>query len=192
MSDSPAVAGLVLAAGAGTRFGGPKALARTADGTPWVALAVSSLADAGCREVVVALGAGADDARALVPARADVVVIDHWAEGLSATLRAALPEAARRADAVVVVPVDTPEMPSEVVRRIVAAAGAAGAALRGALVQAVYHGVPGHPALLGSGHIDDLTRTLSGDRGARAYLVAHGVTDVECADMWSGADHDVP
>ena len=33
-------------------------------------------------------------------------------------------------------------------------------------------------------------QTLSGDRGARAYLVAHGVDEVECSDLWDGVDRD--
>jgi CTP:molybdopterin cytidylyltransferase MocA len=62
------VCGVVLAAGAGTRFGGPKALARTAAGEPWLALAVGTLRAAGCEPVVVVLGTGADEAEPLVPA----------------------------------------------------------------------------------------------------------------------------
>lgn len=82
----------MLAAGAGSRFGGPKALARTADGEPWVARAVHVLLDGGCDRVVVVLGAGADAARGLVPddARVSVVVADDWASGVSASLRAGL------------------------------------------------------------------------------------------------------
>ena len=115
MAASPArLCGLVLAAGAGTRFGGPKALAREPDGSPWIALAVRMLTDAGCDHVLVALGASADEAEALVPAGAAVVRVDGWREGLSATLRAGLDAAsALSADAVLVTPVDTPSAPSE-------------------------------------------------------------------------------
>lgn len=187
MSRIPSFRGLVLGAGAGTRFGGPKALARAADGTPWVALAVQALTDAGCRDVVVALGASAAEARALVPATAATIVVGGWEEGLSATLRSALPIAAEGADAVVVVPVDTPELPPGAVRRVVAAAGVAA---RAALVQAVYRGAPGHPVVIGADHVPHLVAELTGDRGARPYLVAHGAVEVECADVWSGADHD--
>ncbi|WP_243076067.1 NTP transferase domain-containing protein [Microbacterium sp. SS28] len=187
MSESaPALCGLVLAAGAGTRFGGPKALARTPDGTPWVARAVQTLTDAGCRRVVVALGAAATEARVLVPAAAEVVEVPDWAEGLSATLRAGLRAAVAGADAAVVVPVDTPELPASAVRRVVAAAGPA----RRALAQAVYGGEPGHPVFIGADHVDALVDGLSGDRGARRFLVAHGAVEVECEDLWSGADVD--
>src|SRR5947209_7898423 len=84
------VAGLVLAAGGGARFGGPKALARALDGEPWVAHAVGALRSAGCHAVVVVLGAAADEARALVPEGAAIIVADRWAEGMGASLAAGL------------------------------------------------------------------------------------------------------
>jgi len=188
--NAPALCGLVLAAGAGSRFGGPKALARSADGTPWIDHAVQVLTDAGCGHVVVALGASAAEAHTLVPPHAEVVVVEDWAEGLSATLRRGLRAAAAgRTDAVLVVPVDTPGMPVSAVRRVVEAVSAPWAE---ALAQAVYRGAPGHPVLIGAGHVEPLVETLSGDRGARGYLAAHGALEVECADMWSGADIDTP
>ena len=189
MSDpAPVVCGLVLAAGAGTRFGGPKALAVSSDGTPWLARVVQVLTDAGCRRVVIALGAAAAEAQALVPGHAETVVIEDWAEGLSATLRRGLQAAAGEGtDAVLVVPVDTPGLPVEAARRVI---GAAGSPWSEALVQAVYRGEPGHPVLIGTDHLERLGASLSGDRGARAYLSAHAAVEVECADLWSGADID--
>ena len=189
MSDiAPSLCGLVLAGGAGTRFGGPKALAVSADGTPWLAHAVQVLTDAGCRRVVVALGAVAAEAGALVPPHAEVVVVADWADGLSATLRQGLRTAAvNGTDAVVVVPVDTPGMPVAVVRRVIEAVTEHWAE---ALAQAVYRGEPGHPVLIGTAHIAPLAASLSGDRGARAYLAAHGAREIECGDLWSGADVD--
>lgn len=186
MSDSTELCGLVLAAGGGTRFGRPKALVRRGDGTPWVALAVQALRDAGVPRVVVALGAAADEARPLVPSGAEAVVVPDWATGLSASLRAGLLAAGGTA-AVVVVPVDTPGMPASAVARIVAAHRSPES-----LVQAVYGGRPGHPVLIGAAHVGPLARVLAGDAGARAYLAAHGVVEVECGDLWSGTDIDVP
>lgn len=173
------IAGLVLAAGAGTRFGMPKGLV-----DDWVPRAVGVLRDAGCAPVVVAVGARGDEVAARVPVDALVVVVDEWAEGLSATLRAGL--AAVEADVTVVVPVDTPGMPSAVVARVLAAAAPA------ALVQAVYGGVPGHPVAIGADHAAAVAASLTGDRGARPYLAAHGVVEVECGDLWSGEDVDTP
>jgi len=180
--------GLVLAAGAGTRFGGPKALARTAEGEPWVARAVRILSEGGCGRVLVALGAEASDASALVPADAEIVLVADWRSGLAATLVAGLAAATERgASCLVVLPVDTPEAPPAAVRRVIESAGGVP---RGALVQATYAGEPGHPVLIGADHFAPLAATLSGDRGARAYLSAHRATAVPCDDLWSGADVD--
>ncbi|WES63721.1 nucleotidyltransferase family protein [Microbacter sp. GSS18] len=183
------VCGLVLAAGAGTRFGGPKGLARMPDGEPWVARAVRMLRDGGCDDVLVAVGARGDDVAALVPGEAAVVSVPDWADGVSAGLRAGILAAgASRADLLAITPVDTPEAPPEALRRLLAVAEISGGA--DALVQAVYSGRPGHPVLIGRGHWPDVAGALQGDRGARPYLAAYGVIEVEASDLWSGSDVD--
>lgn len=182
--------GLVLAAGAGRRFGGPKALARTPAGTPWVQLAVRALRDGGCAEVLVALGAGADEAIPLVPPGARIVRVAEWDEGVSASLRAGLATAARDAaadvPALLVLPVDTPEVPPTAVDRLTRRAAPE------AVAYASYRGAPGHPVLLGRGHWAAIAASVRGDTGARAYLDTHGGEAVECGDLWSGADRDTP
>lgn len=187
---SPTVAGLVLAAGAGSRFGRPKGLARTTAGEPWLARTVRALRDGGCTSILVAVGAAADEVAALVPADATVVPVADWAHGLSATVRAGL-AAARGTDAaaVVIVPVDVPDLPATAVRRVIAAAGDRPQA---AVVQAEYAGSPGHPALLGRSHWDAAAAAMHGDRGAGPYLAASGARMVECSDLWSGVDVDEP
>lgn len=200
--------GLVLAAGAGTRFGGPKALARTADGTPWVSRAVRMLRDAGCADVMVALGASAPEASLLVPEDARIVVVSSWREGLGATLRAGLGAVGAGAgaegdeadgwDAVLVMPVDTPDATPEAAVRVAergvapVSPGAEPARLsaRAALARATYAGAPGHPVLIGRDHWRALAGSLAGDSGAGRYLSAHAALDVECGDLWSGADID--
>jgi CTP:molybdopterin cytidylyltransferase MocA len=189
-AEAPLLCGVVLAAGAGTRYGGPKALAATADGTPWLVRAVEALRAGGCREVVAVLGAGAPEAAPLVPAGARAVIAGDWAEGVSASLRAGLAAAQRlAADAVVILPVDTPGTPPAAVARVIAAADAAP---RAALAQARYGGGPGHPVLIGADHFAAVAATVTGDRGAGAYLASHGARGVSCADLWSGADIDRP
>jgi len=180
----PRLAGVVLAAGAGTRAGGPKALRRDAGGTPWVELATRALVAGGCAEVVVVLGAGADAARPLVPADARVVVAPDWAEGMSASLRAGL--AATDADVVVVTLGDLPGLPAGVVARVL------GDADRTTLRRAVFAGRPGHPVVIGRDHVAAVAASAHGDRGAGPYLRAHDAEPVECADLWDGADVDGP
>ncbi|WOQ69776.1 nucleotidyltransferase family protein [Microbacterium limosum] len=189
MAQHPhAIAGVVLAAGAGSRFGGPKALARDSDGEAWIALAVEVLREGGCAPVVVTLGASADHAQALVPANAEPVRVEAWTRGLSASVAAGLDAAAaHEVDAVVVMPVDTPDAAASAVRRVIAAAGPRP---RRALVQATYARRPGHPVLIGADHVRPLIAALEGDRGARDYLRANGAVALECEDLWSGADID--
>lgn len=177
--------GLVLAAGAGRRFGGPKALARDADGTAWIVKAVRALRSGGCDPVLVALGAAGEEARALVPPEARVLQVEGWSEGVAASLRAGLTAAASTpAPAVVVVPVDTPGLDPAAVARLIAGADA------GTLAYATYRGAPGHPAVIGRAHWAAVISEVRGDAGARSYLDAHAATAIECGDLWSGADRD--
>lgn len=179
------VCGVVLAAGAGTRFGGPKALARTAAGESWLALAVGTLRAAGCAPVVVVLGAGADEAEPLVPTGTVVARVADGRRELSASVRVGLAAAdASAAVAALLIPVDVPDLPASACRRVMRDADAE------ALRQAVHRGRPGHPVLIGRAHWPGVTGELAGDRGAGAYLRAHGAERVECADLWHGRDRD--
>jgi CTP:molybdopterin cytidylyltransferase MocA len=187
------VHGLLLAAGAGRRMGGPKALLHDADGTSWLHRSVAALREGGCAGVTVVLGAGAAHARALVPEE-HVVVAADWQEGMGASLRAgltAVPASDTSAEAVLVLLVDLPDVGASVVRRLLAAHLAAGAE-PDALARAAYGGVPGHPVLLGRAHWAGVAATATGDRGARDYLAARPVAPVECGDLATGVDRDSP
>jgi CTP:molybdopterin cytidylyltransferase MocA len=193
---------VVLAGGAGTRFGMPKALARAGDGTPWLHLACRALFDGGCADVVVVLGARAGEAQELVPAAARFVVAGDWATGVAASLRAGLAAAAEtgaagtgagqaRADVAVVSLVDLPGLRSDAVRRVLGTAPEPDAA-RQALARATYGGAPGHPVLVGRAHWRPLAAAVHGDTGAGPYLRAHGATTVDCTDLGGGHDVDHP
>jgi molybdenum cofactor cytidylyltransferase/nicotine blue oxidoreductase len=177
--------GLVLAAGAGRRFGGPKALARTPAGTPWIALAVQTLRAGGCGQILVTLGASADEALPLLPAGVTVVRVADWQTGVSASVRAGLTVAASgSAPSVVILPVDTPDATGSSVARLVRRSAP------DALAYAAYGGSPGHPVLVGREHWSAVAASVRGDVGARPYLIAQGADAVECGDLWSGADRD--
>ena len=190
----PAAIGLLLAAGAGTRMGGPKALVVGADGRPWVHMAVDALRDGGCDHIVVVLGAQADRAAELVADLAvTVVVADDWADGMSASLRAGLLAADRHCldhprefGVVVVTLVDLPDVDRRVVSRVLAATGTDPSALG----RATYAGRPGHPVILGLDHLPGVLESTRGDQGARDYLREQGLTLVECADLATGRDVD--
>ncbi|MFC8797504.1 NTP transferase domain-containing protein [Promicromonospora sp. NPDC057138] len=182
--------GVVLAAGAGSRFGMAKALVRGDDGVPWVQLACRALLDGGCRDVVVVLGARAGEAEELVPAGATSVVAADWASGIAASLRAGLAAAGDTgADAAVVSLVDLPGLRADAVRRVLATVPEPDTA-RHALARATYGGEPGHPVLLGRAHWRPLAAAVHGDTGAGPYLRAHGAALVDCTDLGGGDDVD--
>ncbi len=176
------VGGVLLAAGAGTRYGMPKVLA--GDGQ-WLSNAVSALADGGCDDVVVVLGAAVVD----VPAPARAVVATDWSEGMSASLRAGI-AALENASAqyAVVLTVDTPDVGADSVRRVLDAARAS----QSGIARARYGERPGHPVVIARRHWPELVGTLRGDEGARSFLAARAdVVWVDCADLATGADIDV-
>lgn len=178
------VAGLVLAAGAGRRFGGPKALVEL-DGERLVDRAVRVLREGGVTSRYVVHGAA--DLSGL--SGAQLVGNPDWTEGMGSSLRAGLAAMPATVTAVLVVPVDQPGLTPAAVRRVVEAAGED---LPSALVVATYAGRPGHPVLLGRDHWAGVVSTAEGDRGARTYLAAHEPVACECGDLATGRDLDRP
>jgi CTP:molybdopterin cytidylyltransferase MocA len=183
------VAGLLLAAGAGRRYGMPKALV-VQDGRPLVERGLATLRAGGCDPVVVVLGAAAAQVRAASDL-SDATVTENtdWGTGMGASLGAGLAALADApAIAVVVLLVDTPGVTPEAVRRLRGHAGP------GALALATYHGQPGHPVLLGRDHWPGVAGSATGDVGARRYLADHPglVTRVPCEDIADGTDLDSP
>jgi CTP:molybdopterin cytidylyltransferase MocA len=189
-------AGLLLAAGAGRRMGRPKALVELA-GEPLVARALRALREGGCAPLVVVLGAAAERVTPLLPPDAHPVVASDWAEGMGASLRAGLVKLAALAGqagpnappAALVHLVDLPGVGAPAVARLAALAGAGPSVL----ARAGYHGVPGHPVLLGRAHWAGVAAASRGDAGARAYLARHPrLRLVECADLADPTDVDTP
>lgn len=216
-SSVPHVRGLVLAAGSGSRFGQPKALAlHGSDGATWVERAVRVVLDGGCDGVTVVVGAAAAEVAAAALGRViapstglDVVECADWAEGMGASLRtglthlgAAVTQGPGPVEAALVMLVDLPDVGPDVVRRLLdtaphaidsaheAAPATWGSALTRVLSRAAYLGVPGHPALIGREHWDSVVASARGDRGARDYFAEHPPQLVECGDLATGRDVD--
>jgi CTP:molybdopterin cytidylyltransferase MocA len=182
--------GLVLAAGAGRRMGGPKALVRLTDGGPTlVETAVARVLESGCDRVVVVVGAAGEQAAALVAETgAEVVAAEDWDEGMGASLRAGLAHLEDADDDLALVTlVDLPDVTAPVMSRVLAGAVGDG---RAALARAAYDGVPGHPVVIGRDHWSAVRTTARGDRGARDHLRATPHRLVECGDLATGRDLD--
>ncbi len=188
------VAGLVLAAGGGSRLGRPKAEV-VVGGRRLVDLAIESCVRAGLSPVVVVLGAAwvipmplADSPGGDAP---EVWLVENteWSTGMASSLRVGLaalePEAG--IEAAVVTLVDTLSVGEEHLGRV-------GAALRdgATAVVATYKGKARTPVGLAREVWADVARTVVGDEGARGWLRAHPqlVTEVECADLGPWIDID--
>jgi CTP:molybdopterin cytidylyltransferase MocA len=180
------VAGVLLAAGEGSRFGRPKAL---------VELGGVTLAERG----ITLLRAGGTDVVIVVTGAAELELTDvktahnpQWRTGMGSSVRAglsALADAEHDVGAAVIALVDQPLVGAGAVRRLIDAyrAGAA-------VAVATYDGQPRNPVLIAREHWADVIATATGDTGARAFLRARPdlVTRVECGDTGSPDDIDTP
>jgi CTP:molybdopterin cytidylyltransferase MocA len=179
------IGAVVLAAGAGRRFGAdaPKQLA-VVRGRPVVERA--AVAVAALEPRVVVLGARAAEVRAGADlAGAAVVVCEAWADGMAASLRCGL-AALGDLDAVLVVLADQPFVGADVVAAVVARARAG--AGRDA-VRATYGGVPGHPVLLRRPLLSRVSE-IGGDAGFRDLLAGADVAGVEAGHLGDPMDID--
>jgi CTP:molybdopterin cytidylyltransferase MocA len=178
------IGGLILAAGAGTRFGEQSKLLAELEGRPVLEHAVAAqCAVAELERVVVVLGAAWKEILARVDfGRAEPVVCEHWQEGQAASLRRGIEAlaAGREVSRVIVTLGDQPRMTPELIARFVGEPPGS---------RAVYEGRPGHPVVLGPVQMRAIAR-LRGDQGARELLRGGGA--VECGYSSAALDVDTP
>lgn len=193
MSERPFIPGLeaiVLAAGAGRRFGGGKMLAPWR-GAPLIHAALRSASAAPVRSVTVVLGADADAVEEAVrafpaPCPVQLVRAEDWALGLSASLHAGAAALPPGTLAAFVFLGDMPRVPASVLSPL------AEAVLSGAPAAApVFEGRRGHPVVLGRELLAKL-HTLTGDTGARRLLEDVPIAEVECLCDGVVFDIDTP
>lgn len=179
------VAGILLAAGSGSRLGQPKALVMLG-GQSLAARGIALLRAGGAEPVVVVTGAAE-----LAGLPDDVLGVHNpdWRTGMGSSLAAGLAAVPAGPPAAVVALADQPLVGPESVRRLIAAhqAGAS-------VVVACYAGQPRNPVLISREHWPDVIALAAGDVGARPFLRAHPdlVTRVECADTGRPDDIDSP
>lgn len=162
---------LILAAGEGRRFGGPKQLAEL-DGRPLLAHVLDVAAP---WKPLTVLGAHADAILAAVDV-GDHVIAEDWADGQSASLKAGV--AALDEDRVLVLLGDMPLVTRAVCEAVLTHGGTA---------RATYDGEPGHPVVLDRAILDRVPH-LTGDAGARGLL--RDCATVEAAHLCDPTDID--
>ncbi|HUW78169.1 MAG TPA: NTP transferase domain-containing protein [Candidatus Nanopelagicaceae bacterium] len=180
--NAPAdIFGVVLAAGEGSRFGGPKA-PFIYEGERLIDRAVRVLRGGGCEQVWVVLGSWVGD----VPNVDEILINPNWSIGLSSSLSLALHRAeSSSALGLCIMLVDLPGITSDAVARVLAS--------ESDLAIATYEGKPTHPVFLGRKHWRSLVDSLGGDSGARAYLRQNDgvVQKIPIDDIADGTDLDV-
>jgi molybdenum cofactor cytidylyltransferase len=166
--DTGALHAIVLAAGASTRFGSPKQLARL-DGRPMLHAVVSRAVDVAGHAVIVVLGAhAADIAPALRHTPATVVVNRDWESGLASSIRAGLARLPGSAEGVLLVLADQPAVTAEDLRRL----AAAWRQQPNSVIASQYASTAGVPAVFPRWAFRDLA-DLHGDRGAQSLFHRH-------------------
>ena len=181
------IGGVLLAAGAGSRFraagGGVKLLAAL-DGRPLVEWALLAMAAAPLGDRVIVLGAHADELLAATDLHgARPVINEGWERGMASSLQAGLAALDPVCSAALVVLGDGPALAAEAIRRVVVAAeGAAG------LVAATYGGRHGHPVAIPRALWAQLPQ--EGEQGAR--VLGEPSVLVDCSDLPAPGDADTP
>jgi len=171
------IAAILLAAGAGARFGGDKLLHPLEDGVAIAAHAARNLLAATPDVVAVVRWGDFPLYEMLEQEGCQVTMFQGAARGMGASLAHGVAQA-RGADGWVVALADMPRVPVAIVKEIIALLAG------GALIAAPVHkGERGHPVGFGTALRDELL-ALDGDQGARAVLERHrnSVKLVECDD----------
>lgn len=178
---------IVLAAGAATRFGGPKQLVRI-DGRPLLHTVVARAAEVTGTAVTVVLGAyAAELAPLLGHTLASIVINREWREGLASSIRAGVMRLPGACSAVLLLLADQPLVSPEDLRRLT------GAWRRQPLyiAAASYAGTIGVPAIFPRWAFASLAG-LRGDVGARALLRRHPDRSVRVPMESAALDLDTP
>jgi CTP:molybdopterin cytidylyltransferase MocA len=176
---SGGLAGLVLAAGSGQRFGGPKA-PFVFEGERLVDASVRLLRETGITDVYVVLGAWIGE----VP-YAKVIENPDFATGMASSLRRGinyLTTEEVHVDRVVITLVDHIGLNVEALAELFH--------LEGRLIQATYEGEIGHPVVIGREHWAALISELAGDVGAKNYLMRNNAVRIELGKLASNTDLD--
>ena len=179
------IGAVVLAAGAGTRFGGTKQVVELR-GKPLAQHAVDAAVAAGADEIVVVVGHDAELVRSAIrlPVTGRFVENPAFASGMASSLAAGLHALEEAREAALVLPADQPGITPQHLRSLVEAF----AARRSPILRLRFRSGPG-PALLAREVWDEVS-SLEGDTGARD-LIERRPDLVEEIEIGGDAPRDV-
>jgi molybdenum cofactor cytidylyltransferase len=180
---------IVLAAGASTRMGRPKALLDAGNRT-FIRRILDTLREAGLPEAVVVIRAGQDEIVAAVEASGfgRTVLNPRAEEGQLSSLIAGLDAIDRPGvEAALVTLVDVPLIGPDAVRLLLARAAVSAAPV----IRAVHQGRHGHPVIFTRSLFEALRRADPAV-GAKAVVRAVPIEDVETGDPGVVEDVDTP
>lgn len=187
----PVTAGVLLAAGASRRMGGPNKLLLTVGGVPVVRRVALAMLEGGLGPVVVVLGAqGAAVRAALGELAVHFVENPRHGEGMGTSVAAGVAALGPDTGSAAVVVGDLPALRGREVRTV---AEAFAASSRGIAVP-VREGRRGHPVVFDLPRYRGCLMALRGDQGARALLAERpgDVLEVEVVDPGVLEDLDTP
>lgn len=160
------VAGVLLAAGRGTRFGGDKLVAPL-DGVPLVRHAAELLLRAGLREVVVVTAPDPTPVEeALHGLHVRVVPNPHAARGMGTSVALGIASLPHETEAAIIALGDQPRVPDAVVHALLTAWRGTGQPI---VAPRYAGGVRGNPVLFDADVFRELMK-LDGDEGARGVI----------------------
>jgi molybdenum cofactor cytidylyltransferase len=158
-------AGLVLAAGGSRRLGQPKQLLPV-EGHPLLGLVLAKVCASALDEVVLVLGAHADEILAAVDlGRARIVVNRDYAAGMSSSLRAGVGALGDQVERLVVILGDQPDISAVLIDELLELQTSSGLSAAALSLEGMLH----PPVVLDRSLWDDL-RQLQGDVGCRAVI----------------------
>jgi molybdenum cofactor cytidylyltransferase len=176
-SRSASLHTVVLAAGASTRFGSPKQLARF-HGQTLLQRVVAVAGEVTATSITIVVGANAAEVVSTLPSgRAGVLVNREWQEGIASSLRAAVRALPGACDGVLVLLADQPLVGTAGLNRLTSV----WRRQPKRIIASRYEGVIGVPAIFPRWCFNDLC-ALRGDQGARALIQRH-------IDHVTGMDH---
>ena len=164
------ISAIVLAAGESKRMGRPKQMLAW-QGKTLLRHVLESLINSDADEIILVLGHEAEAIRkSLTGFQIKVVINPDYKQGMASSLRQGLLAMDPRSEAFLVLLADQPGIGPDIINHMIREFQQANP--KRGIVRPVYHGLRGHPVLIGVRYLQEVLQ-LQGDVGARRILMNH-------------------